>query len=824
LSQLFTLALRAILTGRFYSLVSILGLSIAISATLLVALLIRHEIQYDRQFTKADSIYRLTWENIGTGDRFATMFNPFSPQMKLEFDEVLEVARLGIYELTLQSTRSSASQASYESLAMVDPAFFRLFDFDFLAGSADSLNQPNSIVMTRAAAEKYFPGKNPLGQTLLLENQVTLTVTGLLADIPATSHFTAHFFIPLETLRSVFDGASFLENWGSDRFYHYIELAEAASPSEIEEQLPAFLERHDHEWPQGSVDIGLQKLRDIHFTTDLQSDMPVHDQLNNIIKAPRQTSDLVLFATGAFFLILVASFNFMNLLVARSVGRGRQVAMLKVVGANKRGVIAYILMESLLMCVFSLLVAVLLVEVSLSSFSQILAVSLSWSDLLKPVLGGMALLLVVVLGLLSGVYPAILMASQKPSSIMRGELRLGRNAARIRSALVLMQFAVSVTLIVVSLVIYAQIQFSLRAPLGFDSDNVVVIQLDRRARDQYAALRSRLLDQPGVLQISRGSIIPTDHLSDGSALKPEGSEDELAMRMVLVDYDYFETLGIDIMAGRSYLREFEADEFAFPTPENRHVEGAIIINEAAARRAGWTAQDGVDSAIGKFLSTEHTIDGVTMTMRFRVVGIAKDVHFRSLRSEIVPMEYYLARTGRRLVVRFSDGVAPKEASALLQESWDQVLPGVPLRLGWLQESVNQLYTQEHRALNLISIIALLAIAVACLGLFAVATLMTGLRTREIGIRKILGAGIREIVRLLSWQFIKPVLLANLLAWPVAWLYLSDWLQSFAYRVELGWAYFVLPGLVAISIAWITVAGQAWKVAKANPIHALRCDQ
>ena len=820
MSQQLSIALRSIIKGRYYSLVSVAGLAIAITVVLLVALLIRHETSFDHGFARADSIYRVTWENTGTGDRFATMFNIFSQQMKIDFDEVEEVARLGVFELTLQHGGDSIR---YENIAMVDPAFFSLFDFEFVSGGPESLLQPNSILMTRAGAERYFPGENPLGKTLLLENKVALTVTGLLKEIPGNSHFTTHYFVPLETLRAIYDGARFIESWSSDSFYHYVQLANGVSATTLAQQLPAFLERHDPEWPLGSVGIELQALTDLHFTTDMQNDMPVKDRVKNIIKAPRQASDLVLFTVGAFFLILVASFNFMNLQIARSVGRGKQLGMLKVLGANRRQVMGQILLESIMLCCIAFALSLVLVELALASFSQLLAVNLAWRDLLNPGIGGVALVLTLGLGLLSGAYPALLMAAQNPSQVMRGEFRLGQGAARVRSMLVLLQFAVSVILIVVSLVIYTQIQFSLDVPLGFESENVAVIEMGRSNRQHFEAIKARLETEPLVEAETRSSIFPTDHLADGFGMMTEGGQDELDTRTVWVDFGYFETLGIDVISGRAFSQDYGADRFSFPSSEMPDVESGILINRAAARRAGWMRGEDPSPAIGQVLSAEHTIDGILMTMRMRVVGVVDDVHFRSLRSEIVPMSYFLSSRGSKMAIRFAPGTQRVVAAKVLDDAWNDVVTSVPLRMSWLEDSVDELYAQEHRSLQLVSSIALLAAAVACLGLFAVATLVTGLRTKEIGLRKILGAGTREIVNMLSWQFLKPVLLANLLAWPLAWLYLNDWLQLFAYRVELNWIHFMIPAGLAIAIAWVTVAGQALRVAKNSPVHALRCE-
>ena len=278
MNQTLKIILRSIIKGRYYSLISVAGLSIAMAVVLLVALLVEHETSYDEGFAESDSIYRLTWQNNGTGDRFATMFNAFSKQMKIDFDEVEETARLGVYDLTLQRTDSntSATGASmrYESIAMTDPAFFSMFDFEFVAGGPEALNQPNSIVMTQAGAERYFPGTDPMGQTLILENKLSLTVGGIVKELPGNTHFTLHYFVTMESLRGLYDGARFLDSWASDTLYHYILLRDNVSIKQLEQQLPIFLERHDHEWPLGSVDIELQPLNQIHFTTDISWNTP----------------------------------------------------------------------------------------------------------------------------------------------------------------------------------------------------------------------------------------------------------------------------------------------------------------------------------------------------------------------------------------------------------------------------------------------------------------------------------------------------------------------------------------------------------------------
>jgi len=820
--QSLNIILRSIWKGKFYSLVSVLGLAVAIASVILVATLIRHETSFEDNFTKADQIYRLTWENPATGDRFATMFNPFSPQMVIDFPEVEEAARVATSRLMFKRPGDSSGEVfeNFEDLAFADPSFFSVFNFDFIAGSPETaLVEPGSIVLTQAAAEKYFGNRNAMGQTLILEDNVVLTVRGVITDMPKTTHFSFHFIVPLETMRIVFNGAGFLDNWGSDRLYHYVVLAKGTDPGLIKDQLPEFAVRHSG-FENFDVFIDLQPLKNIHFTNDLQDEVPFQDSIKNITKAPRKMGDLILFSVGAMILVLVASFNFMNLQVARSVGKNKQMGLFKAFGATRKKIIQFILLESLVLSGIALLLAIFLVEISLAGFSNLLGSALTWANILTP---GMILLIVSLtlgLGLGSGVYPAILMGSQLPSKILKGEFTFGQGAEKVRHTLVLLQFAVSIILIIVSFGIYSQIKYSLSAPLGFDQEGVVTIEANRSGvRDVFETMKTRLLEHPDIEYVSRGTIIPPGNLSDGSEFTPEGGDPEnpVAVRRVSVDYDYFEALGIQMVAGRSYSKDFPADVFVFPSAENPNTTGGIILNETAARRAGWTNPE---DAIGNPTFSQFNFGGFTATLTMTVVGIVPDVHFRSLRSEVSPMVFYLSLGGGTMIVKMSSPDT-RNGFAHLETVWAEMVPDTPLSTFWLEEEVRQLYAQERKTLSLLGSISLLAVFVASLGLFAVATLVTEKRTKEVGLRKILGAKVRQIVNLLSWQFLKPVLLANLLAWPIAWFYLNDWLNVFVFRFDVTPLHFLVPAMIAILVAWGTVAGQAWKVARANPIKALR---
>lgn len=820
--QTLKLILQTIIRGRLYSLVSIAGLTVAIAGFVLVAALIRQETSFEDMFTNADSIYRLTWENPRTGDRFATMFNPSSPQMAKELPEIKEATRITTATLLFKKPAEGDDPAllNLEDMAFADPNFFEIFNFDFEEGDASTaLVQPGSMVLTRAAARKYFGDEDPMGKTLLLEDKVALTVRGVIADMPKTTHFSSHFYVQMETMRPIYGGAKFLDFWGSDSLYHYVVLADGADPRQLEAQLPDFAKRHSG-WDNFNAIINLQPLKSIHFTNDLQDEEPFTDSIKNITKTPRKKSDLVLFSVGILVLLLIASFNFMNLQIARSISKNRQLGLLRIFGAGRRKITLFILAESLVLSVFALVVALVLVNFSLNGFSSLLGTDLTWAGIMTPKIIAMTIGLTIGLSLVSSAYPAVLMSSLVPSRVLKGEITPGKGTKSVRHTLVLLQFAVSVILIIVSFGIYSQVRYALTVPLGFDDQNVLVIEGNRKAaRDAFPTLKARFLENSDISYVARGRVAPPGNLSDGIEFIPEGGDPKspVGARMVGVDYDYFEALGMPFLAGRSFREQSPADIFVFPTKEDPNTTGGIILNETAARRAGWT--DPID-AIGKTVTSEYDLgDGPFRTV-FTVVGVVPDIHFKSLRSDVSPVAFTLGLGGSTFIVKFAHN-DHSAAMTNLQKVWNETVPETPLSATFLSDKVASLYGPERKTLNLLSVISLLAIFVAALGLFAVAKLVSQAKTKEIGIRKVFGATIRKVVNLLSWQFLKPVLFANLLAWPIAWFFLNDWLKGFAYRFEITVFHFLVPAVAVLLIAWGTVAGQAWKVAHTRPVKALR---
>ena len=487
--------------------------------------------------------------NSGTGDRFATMFNPFSPPFAEETAEIEAATRIGIFDVLLaRGAGDPGATSSFEQVGFADPQFFSIFDFDFESGNpATALESPDSLVLSRAAADKYFPGESAIGRSMTLENDQTMIVSAIIDSIPSTTHFPMHFIVPLEKLRDIYGGARWLDSWGSDQFYHYILVNQGVTGAALQDRAMAFADRN-MPYDDWDNEILAQALGEIHFTPDLQNEMPIRDSVLNIVKAPRNKSDLTIFFAGALVLVLIASFNFMNLQVARGVGRAKQLGLLKVVGAKTGDVFRRMLSESMLFAALSLGVAMVLVELSLGLFGDMLAVNLAWADVFDREVVSLVVLVTAALGIVSGAYPAWIMASQKAGLVLKGQFAHGHGVQQVRHTLVLLQFTVSIILIAVALVIYAQISYSISAPLGFEPERTAIVEIGRsEARDDYETLRLRLEEHPDVASVARGSIVPTGNLSDGTSMYPQGGspDNSVPMRFVLAGYDYFETPGYD---------------------------------------------------------------------------------------------------------------------------------------------------------------------------------------------------------------------------------------------------------------------------------------
>ncbi len=803
-------ALRNLMRHKLYTAINVLGLAAGLAAALLIMVFVRHELSFNDRFGQIDDVWRLNRTMVITGrapESTAAVSMPMAPALKQNFPELVQAVRVA----RLRDVVRRGSDSLYQLFTAVDPDYFTIFDWQFVAGDpATALAQPNGAVLTLATAQKLFATTDVLDRTIELGSGLVLRVTGVIEDPPLNVTHRPEALIALATPLKTIDRTR--DQWGWNWIDTYLRLAPGADARKLEAALPDFLRRNN---PGAVTDEGngdrtilsLQRLREIH-TAPLNAD--------------EGTSMAVISGLLALAIVIlgIAGINFVNLATARATMRAREVAMRKTLGASRGLLVLQFLAESLLLTFTAGLIAVALVEMLLPTFQDVMSVAI---DPAYRGLAGMAVLaacLSFILGVLGGLYPALVLSGFRPAHVLRGNSKGNAGAGRLRAILVVAQFAVAIALTVGTLVVLQQTRYASSQQLGFDKDNVVLLRgVDNPAvLTRMPALKQRLAADPGVVAVAGAPWVPSDTSETTSTYRrtDDGQGAAITIRTDLVDFGYFEVLGARLLAGRTFDEKYGTDALASP-PEGQVVEGrtaATVLSLTAVRQLGW---GDAQSAIGRTLLYPNDEGDVTL----HVVGVVDDLQYRSARDRTVATVYQAvpAQTGT-LMVRIRPGAAPAVLNRI-DSIWKEIVPDVPVRRQFLDERINQLYALDVRQGQLFAAFAGLAVIIACLGLFGLASFTAERRTKEIGIRKVLGASVPDLVRLLVWQFSRPVLIANLIAWPLAWYGLSRWLEGFAYRVELNPLLFLAAGGGALVIAWATVAGHAARVAVEKPIKALR---
>ena len=814
----FTTALRNIMRYRLYATINIIGLSIGLAVAIMIALFVRHETGFDTMYADHGLIYRMNWSQVHTGARFATFFNPMSPLIAEALEgEIEQVTRLAMSERLL----SVGETTNYETITFVDPNFFEVFEHPIISGNpGTALAGPKSAVLTAPAAVKLFGESDPIGRVFTIDGSYEFQVTAVIESSAANSHFVSNIFVNMEMLPVIWGRPNMWQAMGSDQLYHYVKLAPGVEQQALEEKITAFVWDRFGGEDDGSFATPLQPLADIHFTTDLQNEMPIRDAITGVVKPHRQRGDITIFALVGLLTLAIACFNFMNLQIAQASKRISEVGIRKALGARRRDLAVQFLIESVLHAVLALLGALILIEVFLPVFSGLVAAPLEATTIFDPLVATALIGTAVLVGLISGLYPATFFAGRVPSQVLRGEMIQGVGSAKVRAGLVVMQFAISIGLISSAGIVNSQIDYALTKSLGFNPRNVITVQINRGdARSAYPSMRDQLLADPNIVAVSASSIIPTWDLSDGSQFQKVGGEGQtrLDTRRIAVGAGFFEALGMEMAAGRPFSTDFPADAMGRLSPETPVVSGGVIFNETAARQAGWTDPE---DAIGQKLYSAFSSNGVDYRLDYEVVGIVRDAHYGSVRTKIVPVSYTLETFANVMIVRAKAGAVGPVIDKI-DQIWQTQVPEYPIRRSFLDDDYAALYAGEARTLGLFTGFAEIAVLIACLGLYGLAVFMAERRTKEIGIRKVLGATIANIVRLLSWDFSKLVILANLIAWPAAWWAMQGWLGNFAYRADLDFTTFLTAGLLAFGLAVATVWVHAYKAARQNPILSLR---
>ncbi len=816
-------AVRNLVRNPLYSAINIAGLVVGLTCCLLILLFVRDELSYDQWLPDADRIVRVESTFIVPGREAmeaAQSPGPARASLLKEFGAEIEQA---VRLFQRRPTVDVGGRQFNDELVEADPEFFSVFALEFLAGSPEgALVDNNSLVLTESLAKKYFGPGAAIGRTLTLtrDNPEIYKVTGVVRDIPRNSHLDIKMI-------SRFDPADYTdrpwvaESWTSVNSYTYLKLRRPDAAAAISARIKEFTDRNvkfdisgiDNITPSDLLKFSLQPVPRIHLYSSNRVGFKPGGNINTVYT----------FSAIALLILLIASVNFMNLATARSMQRAREVALRKVHGASRGQLVVQFIGESVLVTLLSLALAVAATWALLPQFNAWVDKQLALNFIGEPVLAGILLCLTLFVGIIGGLYPAFFLSRFQPAAVLKAGRATGATgSSRLRAALVLVQFTISIGLIAATLVVYSQWRFARDIDLGFDKDRLMAISPagGEKLESRQDAMRQELLRLPGLAAVARASDTPPLSDNNNTLVKMPDvpSDDLLVIETLQVDYNFFDTLGVKSVAGRLFSADHAAD--VMPPDADKletKVSVGVVLNRKAVKRLGFPDAEG---AIGK---TFQVSLGEDKYADATVVGVIDDLHMRSIHEEITPTLYYAGDNVKvfySFILRLKPG-AQEATLAAVDRAWASLYPEVPIQRTFVDEDFSKLYAAEEERVKMFVGFSGLAIFVACLGLFGLASFTADRRTREIGIRKVLGASNVDLIRLLLWQFSQPVLIANLVAWPVAWYFLQSWLNNFPYRVDLSPLPFAAAGGLALVIAWGTVFSHARRVAGSNAVVALR---
>ena len=799
------IALRNIKRNPLYVSINIFGLAVGLAVSILILLFVRYELSYDRYHEQADRIVRVSrmWFN-QSGEISLNIGHtapPFGPLIKSDFgDDVEHAVRLFNFNPLVTHEQNSFVE---EHLFFVDPGIFDLFSWKLLAGNPESLAEfSDAIILTESMANKYFGDESPMGKMLELElpgQKTMFEVRGIMQDIPSNSHFHVDFLASMSPVEEFYGGADeMMKNYGSNNFSTYLLLAEGVTPASLEPKLPGLIDRHMGEMQAGvpaskGTQLSLWPLTSIHLHSNLDSEIEPNGNMDYVIT----------YLAVALFILLIACINFMNLSTARSSLRSMEVGIRKVMGADRSGLIKQFMGESFIMVGIALLFALILVALFLPMFSNFTGKELTINLLFQPghLIGLVGM--VILVGLVAGSYPALFLSGFTPSRVLKGIFKAGSGHKRFRSVMVTGQFAISVMLIVAVMVVIHQLNFMQSKDLGFKKEDIVVLPSSPAITQNYLIFKDRLENHAGIQEVSISSRVPSGRLLDSQGtsaeLDGEMSTIDVWISDVHVGHNFIHTYGIQLVAGRDfgYLQATDSTD-------------AFVLNETAVRAIGWSSPD---EAIGKRFNYGSRKGFVT--------GVVKDFHFESLHQPIVPIVFMIPEDRTNLVSIKLNADQKTATMDYLRAEWEALRPGFPFEPKFVDEGFDAQYEAEAKVKTIFTFFAGLAVLISMLGLLGLTTFETAQRTREIGIRKVMGAEVFSIVTLLGKDFLKLVLFGFLVAVPLSWYGMSQWLEGFAYHDGISWQVFAMAGLVAGLVGVFTVSGQAIKAALANPIQSIK---
>jgi putative ABC transport system permease protein len=798
------IAIRNLLKYRFISFINLFGLTVGLACCLLILTYIIHELSYDKYNSKANNIYRVTrlFKNAETGDvnlHLSTVAPPFGPLLQNDFKEIKQVTRflkIGNGQIDYEEKKFTERE-----LYFADEHLFDVFNVKLLKGNAaHALNEPYTVILSEEMAKKYFGQEDPVNKIIKFDNQFNLKVTGVYEAFPANAHLHPAIMLSFNTLNdsAVYGAERLRTNWGNNSFFTYLLMPDDFDPKKLEAQFPAFLDRHirGEGIPSKWTALGLQKLTDIHLHSHTDYEAEENGDIRRVY----------IFSAIALFILLIACINYMNLSTARSALRAREIGIRKVVGAQRKEIILQFLSESVLISWVALLLAVLLTALMLPWLNKLSDLSLSLNMLLQWQLIVPLLLIPFVVGIVSGLYPALFMSSFRPVKVLKGLFKAGGANISFRQVLVVLQFSVSIVLIISTAVVFQQLRYMQKKSLGFDRERIITMSYNDGLNDKYEAFRNELMAGGAIKEVTRSSRIPTGRLLDAQGTEIDRSDSmtpaSVDIKFVAADETFIATYGVKIVAGRALSKDYGTDTSAF------------LVNETAVKALGFKNNNDI---IGKQIKYGGR--------KGQLVGVINDFHFESMHQKIIPLILVVPQSPRaygRISIKMAGNNVPA-ALAHIEHTWKHFLPEVPYEYTFLDENFDQLYRSEHKQSSIFTTFACIAIFIACLGLFGLSAFAISQRVKEIGVRKVLGAGTATIVTLLSKDFLKLVLIAAIIAFPLAWYAMHNWLQDFAYRITIPWWIFLLAGTVAAAVALFTISFLAIKAALANPVKSLRSE-
>jgi putative ABC transport system permease protein len=787
------LAVKHLRKQRVFSVINILGLTVGITCCFMIFLFIMNELSYDDFHKNGKNIYRVMRVGNNNGERRNVPYlsPPYGPTLINDYPDAVQAS----VRLMRDNDLISYDNISFneKNIYLADKNFFEFFDFRLTKGnSATVLKEPNSIVLSETTAKKYFGNDEPIGKILQFNKDQQLKVTGICKDVPVNSHLQFDMVIPLELLRPM--QPDWFTQWPSNGLFTYIQLNPNVDAKQFEKHFPAFMDKYlgDYYASAGfKMGLTIQPLSDVYFTTDA---------LDNVKHGNKKM--VYIFMCIAILILVIACINFINLATARATDRSKEVGLRKVLGAVRRQLFSQFMLESILYATVACILSIGLVQLLMPAYSNLLGYQLPsfWGN---PIVYIFLVAVILIVGLLAGSYPALLLSSFSPIESLKGKLKVGKSGSFFRKALVVFQFGISVLLIISVVIIMSQMNYMRNTDLGFNKEQTMIVRFDNLAISRKKSqFKNELKTIPAVQNVSLMSGEPGG-FHDGYGFEAEGkSQEQLIFRTEYADWDFAKTLGLKIIAGRDLSENFKTDSLQ-----------SVLINRTAANTLGYTPEQ----AIGKWIKNLSKD-----SLRRTIIGVVEDYHFSSMKSRIEPLVISPGTDKRLVLIRLKTSQLPS-AIAAIKKMYTNVAPDYPFEYSFLDEQFDKAYKTESKQQSVLSIFSMIAIFIACLGLFGLASYTAIKKTKEIGIRKVLGSSVQNIILLLSKDLLKPVLIGTAIAIPIGYYAMNKWLQGFAYRISFHWWMFAIAVVVAVTIALLTVGLQALKAAIANPIKSLRTE-